>query len=79
MNTATQTVLNEMLAHARAGHDIIPMFFQPIRGRSNAVSAAIRVALKNGLLVQNGVDGCGKPKYAAAVPAATHASSEAIH
>ena len=73
MNTATEAKLNEILAVAREGNEIIPMFFQPRFGRSNTVSAAIRVALKNGLLVQAGVDGCGKPKYRAPLPKATHA------
>lgn len=79
MNAATQSKLNEIMTAARAGHEIIPMFFQPIMGRSNSVSAAIKVALKQGLLVPAGVDGCGKPKYRAAVPEATHAASTTVN
>lgn len=72
MTTKTEAMIAEMIAYAATGKDVIPAFFQPIRGRSNTVSAAIRQALKRGLLVQNGVDGLGKPKYAAPVKAATH-------
>jgi hypothetical protein len=75
----TEALITEMVAHARNGHDVIPAFFQPVVGRSNHVSAAIRTAVKRGLLVQNGVDGTGKPKYAAVVPSATHASTTSIH
>lgn len=74
MTPATEAKLNEILEVARLGHEIIPMFFQPIMGRSNTVSAAIRVALKKGLLEQAGVDGCGKPKYRAPLPKPTHAA-----
>jgi hypothetical protein len=79
MNAKTEAKLNEILAAAKAGHEIIPMFFQRGFGIDASVSAAIRVAKSRGLLVQSGVDGCGKPKYRIAVPAATHASSAAIN
>ena len=71
---ATEAKIAEIVSHARAGHEIIPMFFQPIIGRSNTVSAAIRIARKRGLIEQAGVDGMGKPKYRLAAPAATHAA-----
>jgi hypothetical protein len=74
MNAKTQEIMNQMVAHAKAGNVVIPMFFQPGRGTSNSVSAAVRAAKKLGLLVQDGLDGCGKPKYRAAMPAATHAA-----
>lgn len=69
MNTDTENKLNEIMTHANAGYEIIPAFFQPIRGRSNSVSAAIRHALKNNMLEQCRVDGMGKPKYIKARPA----------
>ena len=72
MNSKTEAKLNAILAHARNGNEIIPMFFQPIIGTDASVSAAIRIALKRGLLVKCGVDGDGKPKYRAPTPAATH-------
>lgn len=78
MNTATEAKLNEILAFAREGREVLPMMFQPVMGRSNAVSAAIRIALKRGLLVQDGVDGCGKPKYRAPMPTATHTAPAVI-
>jgi len=62
----TEAKLAEIMQHASAGNEIYPAFFQPRNGRSNTVSAAIRVALNKGLLVQSGKDGCGKPKYRAA-------------
>ncbi len=74
MNTQTEAKMNEIVAFARQGHEIYPMMFQPMNGRSNTVSAAIRTAKKLGLIEQAGVDGLGKPKYRATVPAATHAA-----
>jgi hypothetical protein len=71
--------MNEILNFARAGHEVLPMMFQPVMGRSNTVAAAIRAALKAGLLVPAGVDGCGKPKYRAPEPKATHAGTAAIN
>ena len=78
MTTRTDEILEAMIEAARQGHDIIPMFFQPVRGRSNNVSAAVRKGLKTGQIVQNGVDGCNKPKYTIAAPAATHAAPATI-
>ena len=40
-NAKTEAMISEMVAHASKGFEIIPMFFQPICGRSNTVSAAI--------------------------------------
>lgn len=74
--TATEQKLAEMIEFARNGRDIIPMFFQPRMGRSNTVSAAIRKGLKTGQIVQNGVDGMGKPKYTIALPTPTHTAPE---
>lgn len=79
MNTETQKMIAEMVAAARAGQKILPAFWQPIRGRSNTVSAAIAAAKKAGLLVEGGKDGCGKPYYVAAVPAATHAAPASVN
>lgn len=79
MSPKTQALVNEIVAAANAGHEIIPMFWQPVIGRSNTVSAAIRAAKARGLLVDAGVDGCGKPKYRAPIKAATHAGSAAIN
>lgn len=72
MTPATEKKFNEILKAAKAGHEIIPAFFQPIYGTSNSVSAAIRAALKRGLLVEAGKDGCGKPKYKAAPVTTNH-------
>jgi hypothetical protein len=63
MTAATKDVLASMIAYAQGGNDIIPAFFQPRMGRSNAVSAAIREGLKSGLIIEAGKDGLGKPKY----------------
>lgn len=79
MTPATEAKMNEILSYARKGGTIIPMFFQPMYGTSATVSAAIRAALKRGLIVKDGVDGCGKPKYRIATPSATHTASEAIN
>ena len=79
MDANTKAKMDEILEAARAGHEIIPMFFQPRFGRSNAVSAAIRMALKKGLIVQSGVDGMGKPKYRIATPTATHNAPATVH
>ena len=76
MNLKTETILNEMIKTARAGHDIYPFMFQPLMGRSNSVSAAIREGKKRGLLVEAGKDGTGRPFYRAAMPAATHKAPE---
>jgi hypothetical protein len=78
MNAKTEALMNKMVAFAREGNDIIPMYWQPRIGASNTVSAAIRAAKKRSLLVQNGVDGVGKPKYAAVIPAATHTGTEVV-
>lgn len=74
-----EKILAEMIAHAKAGHDVIPAFFQPRLGRSNTVSAAVRAGLKRGLLVPAGKDGTGKPKYTIATPAATHTASTMVN
>lgn len=78
MKTADQ-ILADMIAHAKTGADIYPFMFQPMLGRSNAVSAAIRKAKKTGALVEAGKDGTGKPFYRAPIPAPTHQASEAKH
>ena len=71
----TEAMIVTMVAHARNGFEVIPMFFQPCLGTSNTVSAAVRLAKVRGLLVECGLDGSGKPKYAAPVKVATHAAS----
>ena len=78
MSPKTEKMMQEMIAHARAGHEIIPAFWQPLHGRSNTVSAAIRAARKRGLLIEAGEDGLGRPTYRAPIPAATHAAPAAI-
>jgi hypothetical protein len=79
MKAETQAMIERMIETAEAGHDIIPMFFQPVRGISNTVSAAIRCAVARGLLEQDGVDGCGKPKYRIPIKAETHAGTSTIN
>lgn len=78
MKAKTLEIMNEMVAHARAGNEIIPMFWQPLMGISASVSAAIRAAKKQGLLVQSGLDGVGRPKYAAPLKSATHEAPATI-
>lgn len=77
--TKTEQILNEMMEHAKAGNDIYPFMFQPMFGTSNSVSAAIRKAKKEGLLVLAGKDGMGKPYYTLPTPKATHEGSAAIN
>ena len=79
MNAKTEAKLAEILAAARAGQEIIPMFFQRGFGIDASVSAAIRAAKARGLIVQSGVDGIGKPKYRAAPIAATHAAPATVN
>lgn len=78
MDAKTREVMENMLLVAREGNDIIPAFFQPLRGRSNAVSAAVRALKAQGLIEQSGVDGMGKPKYALVMPTATHTGVETV-
>lgn len=78
LSPATQKMLDEMIAFGRGGRDILPMFFQPLRGRSNTVSAAIRAGKKLGLLVEAGLDGSHKPFYRVALPTATHEAPKAL-
>lgn len=79
MNAQTEKMIAEMVAFAKTGKDVYPFMFQPMLGRSNTVSAAIRLAVKRGLLVQAGKDGTGKPKYAAPAIVATHAGTGAVN
>ena len=74
----TEAMILDMVAHARKGFEVIPMFFQPCRGTSNTVSSAVRLAKARGMLVECGLDGSGKPKYAAPVKVATHAAPARI-
>jgi len=76
MNPKTEQCMNDMVEFAREGNDIIPMFFQS-HGCAT-VSAAVRAAKRRGLIVQNGVDGAGQPKYAAVMPEPTHQSTAVI-
>ena len=77
-NPKTKEMMENMLLVAREGRDIIPAFFQPLRGRSNTVGAAIRALKAQGLIEQDGVDGTGKPKYSLVMPAETHAGVETV-
>ena len=79
MNSKTETMMLEMVKAARAGSYIYPFMWQPVMGRSNTVSAAIRLAKKQGLLVEAGKDGMGKPFYLAPVPAPTHSAPETVN
>jgi len=79
MNAQTQAKLAEILDYARTGAVVYPFMFQPHMGRSNTVSAAIRHAKKEGLLVEAGKDGTGKPTYRMATPCANHAGTAAIN
>ncbi|MEO1092700.1 MAG: hypothetical protein AAFX81_18915 [Pseudomonadota bacterium] len=66
MSPKTEAAMNEMVAWANEGNDVIPAFFTWQFGRS-ACAAAVRAARKRGLLADGGRDGCGNPKYVAAV------------
>ena len=79
MKPETEAMIEEMVSWANKGNDVIPMFFQQSRGRSNTVSAAIRIAKAMGLLVRAGSDGAGNPKYRAPIKAATHAAPTNIN
>lgn len=79
MNSKTEAMMIEMVKAARAGSDIYPFMWQPMMGRSNTVSAAIRLAKKQGLLVEAGKDGTGKPFYRAPAPAPTHPGTQAVN
>ena len=77
--TNTDKILADMIAHAKAGNEVIPMFFQPARGISNSVSAAVRKGKKLGILVEGGKDGCGKPFYVLPTPKATHTGTATLN
>lgn len=79
MNNKTEAMMIEMVKAARAGSDIYPFMWQPVVGRSNAVSAAIRLAKKQRLLVEAGKDGTGKPFYRAAVRKQTHLGTNTVN
>ena len=72
MKTETAKMMAEMVAYANKGNEIIPMFWQPRRGISATVSAAITAAKKAGLLVEARKDGVGKPVYRAGEMKANH-------
>lgn len=73
MKQSTLDCMNEMVEWVNADpkNVVIPMFFQN-HGLAT-VSSAVRVAKKRGLIVQDGVDGCGKPKYRAPMIVASDA------
>ena len=79
MAPETKKMMDEIVSYARAGHEIYPMMFQPLMGRSNTVSAAIRTAKKLNLIEQHDVDGLGKPIYRAVMPNATHAAPATLN
>lgn len=79
MNAKTEAKLAEIIAAARAGQEIYPAFFQRGFGIDSSVSAAIRIAKARGMIEQSGVDGMGKPKYRAALPAATHTTPTSVN
>ena len=80
MNIAiADKILAEMTAHAKTGAKVYPFMWQPVMGRSNAVSAAVRMAKKSGALIEGGKDGVGKPYYVAPIPAATHAAPASVN
>ena len=76
MQAKTLAAMNAMVDFAREGNEVIPMYSSECGHGKAAVSAAIRVAKKRGLLVECGKDGCGCPKYAAPIPAATHVGTQ---
>lgn len=74
---STDQILNEMIETAREGKEVYPFMWQSYRGTNACVGAAVRKAKKNGLLVEGGKDGVGKPFYIlppVAIPAATHSA-----
>lgn len=64
MNPRTKQCMDAIVDYARKGYTIHPMFFSVQFGRAT-VSAAIRGAVKRGLIEQAGLDGAGKPKWQA--------------
>lgn len=78
MKPETKALMERMVRFAQEGNDIYPAFWQPLRGRSNLVSAAIRIAKTQNLIEEAGKDGCGKPYYRAVLPKATHAAPSII-
>ena len=65
MKPETEAMITKMKEHVANGHALYPIYFQPVRGRSNTVSAAIRVAKSRGIIREAGLDGVGKPYYEA--------------
>ena len=62
----TETLITEMINYLKKNPNsaIYPMMWQPRNGRSNTVSAAIKVAIKRGDLVEaDEKDGNGNPYY----------------
>jgi len=75
MKPETLKIMNEMVALANEGKEVMPFMWQSYRGTNACVGAAVRAAKKRGLLVQSGVDGVGNPVYSApapVIPTATH-------
>jgi hypothetical protein len=77
MNPKTEACMKSMIEFAREGNEIFPMFFTPCHGRTT-VSAAVRCAVKRGLLVCAGLDGAGQKKWKAPAPVATHAAPATV-
>lgn len=77
-SAATEAKMKEILEYARTGAKIYPFMFQPRLGRSNTVSAAIRIAKDRGLIEEAGKDGTGKPYYRATTPDATHTAPASV-
>lgn len=62
----TQVEYDKIVEWAEEGHDVYPYMFQNVTGSNrSAVAAAVRAALRDSKIVQDGVDGVGKPKYVA--------------
>lgn len=64
----TQVEYDHIVSWANDGHTVYPYMFQNVNGSNrSSVAAAIRAAIRDGKIVQDGVDGVGKPKYVAYV------------
>tara|TARA_Y100001973_G_scaffold23367_1_gene34889 strand:- start:132 stop:368 length:237 start_codon:yes stop_codon:yes gene_type:complete len=77
MNPKTEACMKSMIEFAREGNEIYPALFTPCHGRAT-VSAAVRCAVKRGLLVSAGLDGIGQNKWKAPAPVATHTAPATV-
>lgn len=71
LSAKTETAMNDMVEWVNQGKEVYAPFFSYAYGAATT-AAAIRAALKRGLIEQKGIDGCGNPKYGAPAPVNTN-------